>query len=664
MFNSSIKISAYSEPFSDFGNIAAEGATKLLGASLTPTELLLRETLQNSWDASIGQKEIPTYAIRLRILSQEEAINLTSFFSELPPKTSRDHNIMNKFLRKKTKVVLEICDFGTKGLGGPFEASKSINENEPSDFINFVKNIGSHRDQINGGGTYGFGKSSLFKMSKCNTILIHTLTENKKTLEHRLIGYSLGSQFDFQGKRFTGRHWWGNKITKENNSESLLPFLDLDAVNISKQLGLIDRNADSEKGTSLIILDPDLDDLGEEFSSDEIHLVKEKLMKRFQEILLWWCWPKFTPFSDNNPPMNCWISIFGVKEEIPNPQYIVPLNLLTAALNNARSKKDPIYQGRNKNKKILGYVGSQSREFLQSNDMFRDVLEKQALIPNKLAHFALLRPAELVVRYEERKLEDNQKQWGGVFICSEEKDIERAFALSEPPAHDDWKPNSSNQITDIQKTYVRSALGQIRNKVKGLMGELEDDIDFEGNQKNVSSVAWLAGDIGRSLIGKGIGGASKINMTKSTKGPSKKRNNLKIIDIKNPVTRFLDSLIVADFVMELSGEIGKIVEIEFKPMVLTEEGKEEFAPNGKKPKIVEFNAEDHFFLSKLNATNQLGSITSRLFNKYTNKDYLEDQLSNPRFELKQSQIKIFVTVEIPDSVVISLNKQVQYKDKL
>ena len=69
-------------------------------------------------------------------------------------------------------------------------------------------------------------------------------------------------------------------------------------------------------------------------------------------------------------------------------------------------------------------------------------------------------------------------------------------------------------------------------------------------------------------------------------------------------------------------------------------------------------------VSKLNATNQLGSITSRLFNKYTNKDYLEDQLSNPRFELKQSQIKIFVTVEIPDSVVISLNKQVQYKDKL
>ena len=54
------------------------------------------------------------------------------------------------------------------------------------------------------------------------------------------------------------------------------------------------------------------------------------------------------------------------------------------------------------------------------------------------------------------------------------------------------------------------------------MGELEDDIDFEGNKKNVSSVAWLAGDIGRSLIGKGIGGAQN-KYDKKYQRPSKKR---------------------------------------------------------------------------------------------------------------------------------------------
>ena len=52
-------VNIYSEPFRRDGNISAEGASKLLGRpSLSPLELLLRETLQNSWDASIGEKKV------------------------------------------------------------------------------------------------------------------------------------------------------------------------------------------------------------------------------------------------------------------------------------------------------------------------------------------------------------------------------------------------------------------------------------------------------------------------------------------------------------------------------------------------------------------------------------------------------------------------------
>ena len=36
---------------------------------------------------------------------------------------------------------MEICDFGTKGLGGPLSAAKSFNENESIDFVNFVKTL-------------------------------------------------------------------------------------------------------------------------------------------------------------------------------------------------------------------------------------------------------------------------------------------------------------------------------------------------------------------------------------------------------------------------------------------------------------------------------------------------------------------------------------------
>ena len=66
-------IHIYSEPFSPDGNISGDGATKLLGAvSLTPLELLLRETIQNSWDASIGQATQPSYGIKIRSLNENE----------------------------------------------------------------------------------------------------------------------------------------------------------------------------------------------------------------------------------------------------------------------------------------------------------------------------------------------------------------------------------------------------------------------------------------------------------------------------------------------------------------------------------------------------------------------------------------------------------------
>ena len=83
--NFSDNIHIYSEPFSPDGNISGDGATKLLGAvSLTPLELLLRETIQNSWDASIGQATQPSYGIKIRSLNENEKI-VCGLFSQIFP---------------------------------------------------------------------------------------------------------------------------------------------------------------------------------------------------------------------------------------------------------------------------------------------------------------------------------------------------------------------------------------------------------------------------------------------------------------------------------------------------------------------------------------------------------------------------------------------------
>ena len=79
-----ISINIHSEPFRRDGNISAEGASKLLGRpSLSPLELLLRETLQNSWDASLGQSTQPVFNINVRSLSESEKNCINNFVIKL-----------------------------------------------------------------------------------------------------------------------------------------------------------------------------------------------------------------------------------------------------------------------------------------------------------------------------------------------------------------------------------------------------------------------------------------------------------------------------------------------------------------------------------------------------------------------------------------------------
>lgn len=78
-------IRLHSEPFSRDGNIAADGATRLLGQpALSPLELVIRETIQNSWDASLQTEGTPRYSIRIRHLESSQIDAMRSFFQELP----------------------------------------------------------------------------------------------------------------------------------------------------------------------------------------------------------------------------------------------------------------------------------------------------------------------------------------------------------------------------------------------------------------------------------------------------------------------------------------------------------------------------------------------------------------------------------------------------
>ena len=127
----------------------------------------------------------------------------------------------------------------------------------------------------------------------------------------------------------------------------------------------------------------------------------------------------------------------------------------------------------------------------------------ESLFPAVSHHIALMRPVELVVKYlRGQPLPDERLEWAGVFLASDEDEVEQAFAYSEPPAHDDWVP--SNLDKGRGKTFVKVALAKLES-VALAMGELPGGpIAAEGSGP---PLARVAGRLGAALEGVGGDGA-------------------------------------------------------------------------------------------------------------------------------------------------------------
>jgi len=186
-------------------------------------------------------------------------------------------------------------------------------------------------------------------------------------------------------------------------------------------------------------------------------------------------------------------------------------------------------------------------------------------------------------------------------------------------------------------------LRNIKKRVNSLNGREKSENDLSQNfETSGDSLAWLSNELAQSIIGKGIIGGTDGLRTQSRRRTARKKNKLKLSNPKNRCTKIDNGVKIAEFVMNLSGKDGTKIEIELNPFVVTEEGNELVAPNGKSPQIIMFEAEDH----------------------YSNNDFRRDfsnhnssEKINPSFTLEKESIEIVVSVEIPDEVAVSLTAE-------
>lgn len=472
-----------SEPTGPLGGITADGMINVLGRPpFDALTLVLREAAQNSWDARLRREDPgadpPELEIRIRTLAQDEDHAFRRLFSA---QTADDEPAASNELARELATpspirVLEICDFGTSGLRGP------VDPREPDDghcnFRNFFFDVGVAHPATGDGGTYGYGRSAFYLAGRARTVLVDTLAIEAGAPERRLMACRIGHAYERRsfvggGARFTGRHFWGNRT-----EEGIEPLVGVPAAEVARALGLPSR--DGRGGTSIMVPWPDA--------------LEARISGRWiVDVLLCHLWPKMI---SSEGPGAMRFRVFDEGSPVPFPRLAThPIyGLFASALLSARTRAATGGAREIRLRDIVtGHLGlevgarAEDAPVRAADDA--EISGFKSPMDGTTRHVALMRPTELVVKYLEiAGARLDSRPWAGVFICSDEESVVGAFALAEPPAHDDWIPD---RIEDPSSKRLVSATVRrlIPAAVRAAFGEALDHAVAHGAPRSLALAA-------------------------------------------------------------------------------------------------------------------------------------------------------------------------------
>jgi hypothetical protein len=414
-------MSRYSEPYNATGGLAAQGVLNQLGRpDIEPLEVLVREAVQNCWDARRDTAQTITVEVGRTSLSEEQlAFTRDELLVDPPPGLPLSDELSHGV------NLMYFADFGTHGLGGPTRADQS---GRNRDFVDFVRNIGQPPDKELGGGSFGYGKAAFYIASKARTIVIDTLCVDRVgELERRFIACGLGGNFDVDGRPFTGRHWWGQMV-----GEIPEPLTGAEAPSVA---------VETEDGV-------------------------DETMSFVAEALAWNFWPRMidTPGAGRRT-ITFRVVDNGDQIRLPNPRTDQRLRDFVEAMD--RLREDPGADGdllldrpvaALRPARQLGRLVIKKGPVSALEPPVRSVPVGARLTADAVHHVALMRNAELVVRYLPGPIPPVARMgYSGVFKCG--VDVDDAFRDAEPPTHDNWVYRAVQ--TSHGRTFVKIALERI-----------------------------------------------------------------------------------------------------------------------------------------------------------------------------------------------------------
>ncbi|BBZ21726.1 hypothetical protein [Mycolicibacter hiberniae] len=504
----------WSQPFPPEGGQTAEGIKRQLGRPGLPEyAVLVREAVQNSWDARRDDREGPVdVRIELRRLGAgaptwREILGTSS-------ESGKGRGLLNKL--HSNSWILTVSDRGTNGLGGPIRSDEPAAAGVSADFVQFIRNVGEPRDKHLGGGTYGFGKGIFYRISEASAILVDTLNTEGNARSRRLMGAALGGvETTPSDRRLTGRHWWG-----EINDDVPDPLIGAVAEAVASDLGL-PGFADGRTGTDVVVILPNLE-------LDDINSDPGLLGERLRAYLYWYLWPKMGS-QIRRQDIHFSLYIDGDELELPPLEALPVLSDFAKSLDNVHSRRGNDFMMTTHTRQY-GRLGHVSIEFtmpglLSGPSKAWRSIEQIAPMQRPYRHIARMRQTELVVDYfEGEPMPTTDIGYVGSFVVSPA--VDELFAQAEPPTHDTWEVGTlAGAAKGIVQGSKRFLSDECRKQVETRTGARSKAVQGLGRLSS-SLGALVQGATGTRPVGSGKRPPGRSNGSSGT-GPSTRVKTLR-----------------------------------------------------------------------------------------------------------------------------------------
>ncbi len=469
--------SSSSGKISDLFRNEASNVPGLLAEGAPPfaASLMVREMIQNSWDAARELQdedpEAPEFSIdfefaelqggakRLMIenlgLSElAERANAVALSPEVREKLGPAPNDCLTSLESSEPLrVCQVIEHGAVGMHGPWKGKKSR-------MFLALAMIGINEKREGAGGTFGYGKAGMAVASLTRVVIAYSCFRERDDdpgVTRRLLGMTYWGGHEFGDDSFNGYARFGER----RESGGVAPLVNEHADSIAVQLGMTVRSPVNPEalGTTFLIIDPSVDP-GDLKEGVERHWWPALVDQNFSVIIRGYGGEEHVCRPKENDKLAAFLEAYSYLSE-----HQVPDNVRRISLGEYRPQG-----GKQLPLGTLVLISDPSGWSFPEMGAGTNSAH-QSLI-------ALMRETRMVIEYHQpgQRIGQRPPFVRGVFVASSE--VNNHLAKTEPKGHDRWEVRGDSEDVPIDATrFAEEILKRIRDEVAKFQNELRPKID-------------------------------------------------------------------------------------------------------------------------------------------------------------------------------------------